>query len=221
MGPEQFGEKLRVERSPSELRLLIQARKIRFKRGVWPALIGLIALMIGIGIVLWFWMGPPFSFGSGTGRGSTAWQDAVWLFWLLALVFLLLPPAAVITMSRRRKVTVRTAPDASIQLRTKQPYDRKSVRLERSEIKNLRLQHKGEGSLLRGDGDTVMFGLADWWLRFETPNAGAYAINIPIDDEHTDRFAGMIGDAFGQRCEVICVEPDGEDRTVNALPMDR
>ena len=220
MGPEQFGEKLRVERTPSELRLLIQARKIRFKRGVWPTLIGLIALMIGTGIVLWFWMGPPFSFGSGTGRGNMAWQDSVWLFWLLALVFLLTPPAAVFTMSRRRKVTVRTTPDASIQLRTKQQYDRKSVRLERSEIKNLRLQRRGDESLPGRNDNTVMFGLADWWLRFETPNAGAYAINIPVNEEHIERFAGLIGDAFGQECEVIHVEPVSQELRTDVPPID-
>lgn len=214
MGPEQFGEKLRVKRKPNELRLLIQPRQIRLKPGVWPALIALIVLMIGIGIALWFWMGPPFSFAGSVGQSDTDWQTYVWLIWTLVLVALLIPPAAVFTISTRRKVTLHTSQDASIRVQIKQPYIRKDVLLQRSDIQDLRLQTQGDESLPSRETNTVLYGLAQWWLRFETPRDGAFAINVPVDEEYIERFAGLIGDAFGQECRVVeIVEETSISRT--------
>lgn len=221
---EKFCDGLEVEYSPGDLRLVIQP-----PRGPWRTALRVFLILLPLPLLVFAPVQQAqqaYQHFASNASGYPAQIDTV-IKWLVAFSLAMFLHVVGLSMARRRRVRFLVKPPSRVgkwmsNLTDSAPDDRLTVQLKRAgseqsyttEISgyfNLRIQPDELERLPSGEHTRIIYGPGNFWLRFETTDYEPFAINLPVDAEHLDRLAAMIGEVFGQECRVVeTVGPEDE-----------
>ncbi|MFI4853779.1 MAG: hypothetical protein ACIAQF_02230 [Phycisphaerales bacterium JB065] len=217
---EKFGDGLEVAYSPGDLRLVIHPSRGPCRTALRLFLILLPLPLLAIAPVQQAMQ--VYQHFANNSPGQPAQIDTV-IKWAVAFGFAMFLHVAGLIMARKRHAHFSVRPPSRVgkwvsKLTDSVPEDclhidlktgggQQSYSSERSSYFNLRIQPEEFEQLPHGEHAKIVYGPGDLWLRFETTNYEPFAINLPVDGEHVDRLAAMVGEVFGQECQVMALHP--------------